>query len=148
MPAIEVPFLLNFLITASKSRFSKYNMNHWQDYVRAAYDLILESEGQNAVYLDNEVETYVVHMFAKNFLRTNIGEQPIAIQILTTDNYQPVADECLLINSYPLKRRRWPSDTYYIEMGKVAYGLANIEIMEANFEQASRVLHSVLRRIG
>ena len=123
-------------------------MTHWQDYIRAAYDLILESEGQSAVYLDSEVETYIVHLFAKNFTRTDIGEQPIAIQILSTTNYQPVADECLLINSYPLKRRRWPSETYYIEMGKTAYGLANIEIMEQNFEQASRVLHKVFSRIG
>lgn len=123
-------------------------MNHWQEYVRAAYDLILESEGQSAVYLDSEVETYIVHLFAKNFRRLDIGEQPIAIQILSTTNYQPVADECLLINSYPLKRRRWPSDTYYVEMGKIAYGLANIEIMEHNFEQASRVLHKVFSRIG
>lgn len=124
-------------------------MNHWQDYVRAAYDLILESEGQSAVYLDNEVEAYVVHLFAKNFLRTDIGEQPIAIKMLSgTTNYQPIADECLLINSYPLKKRRWPTETYYVEMGTVAYGLANIEIMEQNFEDASRVLHSVFRRIG
>ena len=123
-------------------------MNYWQDYVRAAYDLILESEGQSATYLDNEVETYVVHLFAKNFLRTNIGEEPIAIQILSTKNYQPIADECLLINSYPLKKRRWPSDNYYVEMGITAYGLANIEIMERNFESASRVLHSVFKKIG
>ncbi len=123
-------------------------MNYWQDYVRAAYDLILESEGQSATYLDNEVETYVVHLFAKNFLRTDIGEEPIAIQILSTKNYQPIADECLLINSYPLKKRRWPSDTYYVEMGITAYGLANIEIMERNFESASRVLHSVFKKIG
>ena len=124
-------------------------MTHWQDYVRAAYDLILESEGQSAVYLDNEVEAYVVHLFAKNFLRTDIGEQPIALQILADKpNYQPIADECLLINSYPLKKRRWPTQTYYIDMGTTAYGLAKIEIMEQNFENASRVLHTVFRRIG
>ena len=124
-------------------------MNHWQDYVRAAYDLILESEGQSAVYLDNEVEAYIVHLFAKNFCRTDIGEQPIAIQMLSgTKNYQPIADECLLINSYPLKKRRWPSDSYYVEMGTIAYGMANIEHMEQNFENASRVLHTVFRRIG
>ena len=123
-------------------------MTHWQEYVRVAYDLILESEGKSKTYLQDEVETYVVHLFAKNFLRTDIGEQPIALQILTTKNYQPIADECLLIHSYPLKRRRWPSDTYYREMGTAAYSLAHIEIMEQNFEQASRVLHTVFNRIS
>lgn len=122
--------------------------NFWPEYVRAAYDLILESEGQSRTYLDNDVEAYVVHLFAKNFLRTNIGEQPVAIQILSTTNYQPIGDECLLINSYPLKKCRWPTETYYVEMGITAYGLANLPKMEENFEDASRVLHSVFKRIG
>lgn len=120
----------------------------WQDYIRAAYDLILESEGQSSTYLDNDVEAYIVHLFAKNFCRTDIGVEPIAIQILSTKNYQPIADECLLINSYPLKKRRWPSETYYVEMGTTAYGLANLPKMETHFEDASKVLHTVFRKIG
>lgn len=122
--------------------------NYWQDYVRAAYDLILEGEGHSRTYLDDDVESYIVHLFARNFLRTDIGEQPIAMQILTAKDYQPIADECLLINSYPLKKKRWPTETYYIEMGTVAYGLANLPKMEENFENASRVLHTVFKKIG
>lgn len=121
---------------------------YWQDYIRAAYDLILEGEGQSSTFLDNEVEVYLVHLFAKNFRRTDIGEQPIATQILASKNYQPIGDECLLINSYPLKRRRWPTETYYVEMGTIAYGLANLPKMEENFEKASRVLHTVFKKIG
>lgn len=120
----------------------------WQDYIRAAYDLILESEDQSGIILDNDVEAYVVHMFARNFQRTDIGEQPVAIQILSTTNYQPIGDECLLINSYPLKKRRWPSESYYIDMGTVAYGLAKLHKMEKHFEDASRVLHTVFKKIG
>lgn len=121
----------------------------YHDFIRASYDLIMESEGLSEIYLGTEVESYIVHLLAKNFLRTDIGEQPIALQILADKpKYQPIADECLLINSYPLKKRRWPTQTYYIEMGTVAYGLAKIEIMEQNFENASRVLHTVFRRIG
>ena len=124
-------------------------MTHWQDYIRAAYDLILESEGQSSIYLDDEVEAYIVHLFARNFTRTDIGQEPIAIKMLSgTTNYQPIADECLLIHSYPLKKRRWPTESYYSDMGVIAYGLANIEIMEQNFESASKVLNSVFRRIG
>ena len=125
---------------------------HWHEYRKVAYDLILESEGQTATYLDNEVEAYIVHLFATNFNRTDIGENPIAIQMLTamqsTRNYKPIADECLLINSFPLKRRRWPSDTYYRDMGQVAYGMANLNKMEYHFESASKVLHSVFKKIG
>lgn len=122
-------------------------MIHWQDYVRAAYDLVIESEGLTSVFLEHEVEAYVVHLFAKNFNRTDIGENPIAIQILSTNNYQPIGDECLLINSFPLKRRRWPSETYYVDMGVIAYGMANLPLMERNFENASKVLHAVFKRM-
>jgi hypothetical protein len=124
---------------------------NWLEYRKAAYDLILESEGLTHTYLDNEVEAYVVHLIANNFKRTDIGEQAIAIQMLTAmqsnRNYQPIADECLLVHSYPLKRNRWPSDNYYKDMGQIAYGLANIEIMERNFDLASRVLNAVFRKI-
>ena len=120
-------------------------------YIKAAYDLIMESESKTNTYLDHQVEEYLVLLFADNFQRTDIGEQAIAIKMLEasqrkgTKQFKPIADECLLINSYPLKRRRWPSETYYIEMGTVAYGLANITVMEEHFEPASRVLHTVFR---
>ena len=120
----------------------------WNDFVRASYDLIMESEGLSNTYLLDEVETYVVHLLAKNFNNLNIDEEAIAIQILSGTDYQHIGDECLLINSYPLKRRRWPSQTYYRDMGTIAYGMANITIMENNFDSASKVLHSVFCRIA
>lgn len=122
---------------------------YWQEYVRAAYDLILESEGQVAVYLDQEVEAYIVHLFAKNFERTDIGEQAIAIKMLSVQNrseYQPIGDECLLVNSWPIRRRRWPSETYYKDMGCIAYSMAGLDHMEINFDMASQVLHSVFSK--
>lgn len=125
---------------------------HWFEYRRVAYDLILETEGQTSIYLDDEVEAYVVHLFATNFDRTDIGDIPIAIQMLTAmqngQNYRPIADECLLINSYPFRKNKWPSNTYYKDMGQIAYGLANLSLMEKNFEIASRVLHSVFKKIA
>jgi hypothetical protein len=123
-------------------------------YIKAAYDLIMESESKTNTYLDNQVEEYLVLLFANNFQRTDIGEEAIAIQMLEacqvkgTEHYQPIADECLLIHSYPLNRKRWPTETYYMEMGMTAYGLANIEIMESNFEPASRVLRRVFKNFG
>lgn len=125
---------------------------YWLEYRRVAYDLILEIEGQTSVYLNNEVEAYVVHLFATNFERTDIGETPVAIQMLTAmqtgKDYQPIADECLLINSFPFRRNKWPSSTYYRDMGQIAYGLANLTIMEKHFDSASHVLHSVFKKIA
>jgi hypothetical protein len=125
---------------------------YWHEYRKVAYDLILESEGLTSTYLDNEVEAYIVHLFATNFNRTDIGEVPIAIQMLTamqsSKNYQPIGDECLLINSFPFRRQKWPSERYYRDMGQIAYGMANLEKMEKSFDSASLVLHTVFKKIG
>lgn len=122
---------------------------HWQEYLKASYDLIIESEGQTKVYLDDQVECYLVHLFAKNFDRIDIYQEAIAIRMLSVRSrreYQPIADECLLINSWPIKHRRWPSENYFVDMGSIAYGLAGLEYMENNFSSASKVLKQVLSK--
>jgi len=126
-------------------------MRYWHEYVKAAYDLVIESEGRSRVFLEHEVEAYVVHLFAKNFNRTDIGTTPIAMQLgqaKLTRKFEPIADECLLINSFPLRRSKWPSDSYYLELGITAYNIARNESMSENFEPASKVLHTIFRRIG
>jgi len=126
-------------------------MRYWQEYCKAAYDLVLESEGMSHTFLQHEVEAYIVHLFARNFNRTDIGTQPIALQILEAKRhkkFEPIADECLLINSFPLKRMKWPSETYYLELGITAYSMANNDSMSENFEPASKVLHTIFKRIG
>jgi hypothetical protein len=120
----------------------------WQEFVKASYDLVMESESLSKTYLQDEVETYLVHLLAKNFNKLNIDNEAIAIQILSGTNYQHIGDECLLINSYPLSRRRWPTNTYYRDMGTIAYGMANMTVMENNFDPASLVLHTLFNRIS
>lgn len=125
---------------------------YWLEYVKHCYDLVLESEGQNNLILEHEVEAYVVHLMARNFDRTNIGETAIALLMLEAWNkgnreeFLPIADECLLIHSYPFKKKRWPSPTYYQDMGTVAYGMAE-HVMEQHFVPASRVLNAIFKRI-
>jgi hypothetical protein len=126
--------------------------NHWFDYVKSCYDLVLESEGFNNLILDHDVEAYIVHLMANNFQRTDIGNEAISIKMLLAMNtgkqkdFLNVADECLLIHSYPLKQRRWPTPTYYSEMGITAYGMAG-HLMENHFENAGRILNSIFRKI-
>lgn len=128
-------------------------MQYWDDYVRAAYELVMEGEGSTQIFLCDTVESYVVHLFARNFRRTNLGSQPIAIKMLEASqrgsgkHYEPIADECLLIHSYPLKSRYWPTKRYYQDMGEIAYGMAGNEPMEKSFIQASQVLHSLFVKI-
>jgi hypothetical protein len=125
---------------------------HWNDYVKSCYDLVLESEELTKEMLVHEVEAYVVHLMANNFERTDIGNEAMAIKMLTAmqqgkrQDFLSVGDECLLIHSYPLRRSRWPSPGYYRSMGTTAYGMAN-HIMEKNFEPAGRVLSAIFCKI-
>ena len=125
---------------------------HWNDYVKACYDLVLESEQLTNEILQHDVEAYIVHLMANNFEKTNIGQEAIAIKMLVAtqkgrvQDFLSIGDECLLIHSYPLKQHRWPTPDYYCSMGTVAYGMAH-HIMEQHFESAGRVLHEIFRRI-
>ena len=126
---------------------------YWFDYVKHCYDLVVESQGRSDFILDHEVEAYVVHLMARNFERSDIGETAVAIQLMQALNsgikekLLPIADECLLIHSYPFKRQRWPTPTYYQDMGTTAYGMAG-HIMEEHFVPASQVLSSIFKRIS
>jgi hypothetical protein len=124
---------------------------YWLDYVKHCYDLVLESEGRTELILDHEVEAYVVHLMARNFERTDIGQKAVAISMLEAvnrghrDQLVSVADECLIIHSYPFRQGRWPSPTYYQDMGITAYGLAG-HMMEDHFVPAGQVLSAIFKR--
>ena len=126
-------------------------MTHWFEYVKGCYDLVLESEEFTNLRLDHEIESYIVHLMARNFNRTDIGNDAIAIKMLEAvqtgkkDNLIAVADECLLIHSYPLRKSKWPTSTYYQDIGITAYGMAD-HVMEFNFTLSARVLSAIFRR--
>ncbi len=126
------------------------NDKYWFDYVKYCYDLVIESEGKSNLILSHDVEAYVVHLMAKNFNRLDIGDNPIGVQILEASNlgkyaYIAAADECLLIQSFPIKKSKWPTNTYYLEMGAIAYGLAG-HMMEKHVEPATRVMAGIFNR--
>ena len=123
----------------------------WFDYVKSCYDLVIEREGIAQTVLNEDTESYVVHLMARNFERTDIGEQPVALTMMAAVNSRrrpdllAVADECLLIHSFPMRRHRWPSNTYYHAMGTTAYGLA-AHAMEQQFDSAARIIHAIFNR--
>lgn len=99
-------------------------------YVKHAYDIVLEGEYKAGVTLDHDVEAYLVQLLAKYIDRPTINKEPVATKMLTglqmsTEKrkiaLKDVADECLLINGLELGRLRWPSENYYIDMGRLAY---------------------------
>lgn len=136
---------------AEKVSAYKYYMRQeeWFDYVKVGYELVTEHAAMLSVKLDHIAESQIVHIFARNLRRTDIGSQPIAIlmmEAVQANNKKAlstVGDECLLIQSFPLRKHRWPSDTYYIDMGTIGYGLAGNTVMETNFIPASKILNSM-----
>lgn len=123
-------------------------MNHWFEYVKSCYDLVLESEGKTKVFLEHDVEAYVVHLMARNFRRVNFGDTAIAIQVMEAlqkggkEKLQEAGDECLIIHSYPLRKTKWPTNSYYQDMGMIAYGMAG-HMMEKNFVPASTIIYNI-----
>jgi hypothetical protein len=136
-------------------------MKHWMDYVKAGYEVILIAEERASINLEHEVEAFVVHTFARYMEQPNIPTDAVAIQLmesmqLTGDirrrQLQKIAEECILIDGLELNKRRWPSNSYFCDMGKLAleyraYSSRPPELfyekIAHQFNTISRVLHNV-----
>lgn len=136
-------------------------MKYWMDYVKASYEVILYGEDKAGINLEHEVEAFVVHTFARYMENPRIPSDAIAIQLMSSLNktgetrkqhLQKVAEECILIDGLELNSRRWPSQNYFIEMGKVALGYRAYagrppelfyETVAKNMSNISKVLHRI-----
>ena len=105
-------------------------MTNWDFYVKESYDIVRRAECELTINLAHELEAYLVHMFAHYLDKPNVNAQPVCIKLLESTHktltqrkelLKQVGDECLLINSMEWGRSRWPSITYYSDMGQMAY---------------------------
>lgn len=105
-------------------------MSNWEIYVKESYELIKRAENQLTVNLPHEIEAYIVHLFAHYLDKPLVNTVPIGIKLLSASTlpvptrkevFKSVGDECLLINSMEWGKPRWPSDSYYADMGTLAY---------------------------
>lgn len=132
-------------------------MKYWQEYVRSSYELVFEAEGRSKTYLNEDIESYLVRLMAKWFDRNDIPpDTPVAI-LLMTAMQQPkekeladVAEICLFYDGFKIKQKRWPTLTYYKDMGTVAYGMAYVagnddlySQLEQNFATCSKILSNL-----
>lgn len=136
-------------------------MRYWMDYVKASYEVILYGESKAGINLEHEVEAFVVHTFARYMENPNIPTDAVAIQLMGSLNktgelrkqqLQKVAEECILIDGLELNSRRWPSQNYFTDMGKIALGYRAYaerppelfyETIAKNLGNISKVLHGV-----
>lgn len=140
-------------------------MKYWMDYVKASYEVIMLGESKTGINLEHEVEAFVVHTFARYMENPRIPTDAIAIQLMTSLNetgevrkqhLQKVAEECILIDGLKLNSRRWPSQSYFVDMGKVALGYRAYaerppelfyETVAKNLNSISKLLHSIRNQI-
>lgn len=140
-------------------------MSHFLTYVKHSYQVILDAEASLCVSLEHDTEAYMVHLFARYLDNPNINREPVCIKIMEGINQpkeskrktlQSAADECLLIDGFGLAKNRWPSESYYKDMGTMAYDqIAYTERppdefyinLAENFTLLSRVLNKCIVKL-
>jgi len=104
-------------------------MKYFMDYVKASYEVILMGECRTGINLDHEIEAYVVHTYARYMENPNIPTDSIAIQFMNSlscnniekiKRLEKVAEESMLIDALKLNKKRWPTNTYFLEMAQLA----------------------------
>jgi hypothetical protein len=134
-------------------------MQHWMTYVKHSYEVILAAEAAACVNLDPDIEAFTVHMFARHMENPNINNEPIAIKLMeamNTDgetkktNLTRLAEECILIDGLKLNRKRWPSLSYYVDMGQLALGYRTYSERppELFYDRVAREFTTITKVIG
>jgi len=105
-------------------------MTNWEIYVKESYDIVRRAECELTINLEHQIEAYLVHLFAHYMDKPHINTEPVCIKLLESTAkplvqrekiLKEVGDECLLIHSMEWGKSRWPSTTYYQDMGQSAY---------------------------
>ena len=105
-------------------------MTNYEHYLQHSYEAVKRAENMLLIDLEDELEAYLVHLFANYMNKQNINTEPVCIKLLESTNkpikqripiLKEVGDECLLVHSMDWGKSRWPTDTYYLEMGQSAY---------------------------
>ena len=118
----------------------------------------MEAQGKSQVFLASDMEAFLVHVIARTIDKPNIWDRPIAIKILGAQTLsgtlratalQSIGEECLFIDGWQVKQARWPTQTYFIDMGEIAFGMASVstrpadkllELVSNNFKLMSAIL--------
>jgi hypothetical protein len=127
----------------------------WQPYLRASWELVMESEGKSQVFLDPEIEAYLVHAMARHFRDTTFPPDIVCLEFTrarTRDDYRHIGDSCLFVDAWDVRRARLVERRYYEKMGQIAYACAATvsRPVDALFDRVARdfgLLSRVLREL-
>ena len=105
-------------------------MTNYEQYVKHSYEVIKRAENMLSVTFNEDIEAYLVQLFAHYMDKPTVNTEPVCIKLLESTTkpirlrqsmLKEVGDECLLVHSMEWGKRRWPSETYYQDMGQSAY---------------------------
>lgn len=134
----------------------------WRHYVSASYNIVAAAETNLKPKLDQTLEAYLVHLLAKHFREHSFGSKPVAISLMESMNLPgmqkkqalaEVGDECLFISGFEYNKSKWPSASYYQDIGTMAYGYAYIatnpkDVLYSHLEENFTTLKKVLSNIN
>jgi hypothetical protein len=136
-------------------------VKHYLEYRKASYEIVMIAESRCNICLDEDVEYFVVDTLARYMEEPNIPTDAIAIKMLEATSQkgdkkkkqlQQIAEECLLIDGLELNSRRWPSKSYFRDMGQLALEHRAwierppelfYEKVAMQFDLLSKVIHAV-----
>lgn len=108
---------------------------NWQPFIKASWEMVMESEGKTQVFLHDELESYLVFMMARTFTDTGIPPDIIALEFAkakTKGDYQRIGDSCLFVDAWDVRRARLVDRDYYRTMGQIAYSSASLKSRPAD----------------
>ena len=122
----------------------------WQPYLKASWELFMESEGRSHVVLDHELEAYLVHMMARNFRNNHFPPDIVCLEFTrakTRDDFRQIGDSCLFVDAWGVRRARLVERNYYEKMGQIAYlsAAAVARPAEQLFERVAREFSTLSR---
>lgn len=131
---------------------------NWQPYLRASWEIVMECENRSRLFLDQELESYLVHMMARNFHNTLFVPDIVCLEFSrarTPEDFRQIGDSCLFVDAWDVRRARLVDTDYYEKLGQTAYGCAAtlsrpvdglFNRIAHEFRLLSRVLRSVKPR--
>ncbi len=100
---------------------------NWQPYIRASWEIVMECENRSQLYLDEELEAYLVYMMARNFRNHDFPPELLCLEFTrarTQDDFRQIGDSCLFVDAWGVRRARLVSHDYYEKLGQTAYSYA------------------------
>ncbi len=99
----------------------------WQPYIKASWEMVMAAEGQTKIVLDDELESYLVQMMARNFRNHRLPPDILCLELAharRAEDYRHIGDSCLFVDAWNIRRARLVSRDYYQRLGQIDYSHA------------------------